>query len=596
MTSLLGANYDSSSDDETTTVPTAAPVVAAPDVSLEVKYPLPSMVPWIIPNIQQDPMQMQMMLAKPTDTQLTYNITYDNLSKPSQGPQNPFKPAGTLKRKNVLTGHAEETSISDATFTVQHRTFQSLGYTRDPTNNGYVGDLEKATRLGGRDVIQMRPTKADSEAIRRKRQKKGDPGDVDEWAGPWAKYQNDIMYEDRDADSEEELASDEEYVEEEEDSVVPSLMPAGPKTGTDYASDVSVQESSKFHGSEQFDYQGRTYMHIPQDLDIDLRAQPDSVKNYVPKKLIHTWKEHTAAVTALRFFPSAGHLLLSASADSTVKIYDIYRHNHELLRTFSGHSRGLTDAQFAPLDGKTFLSSSYDRYMKLWDTETGTCISKFTTGKIPHCLAFNPDPANASVFLAGMSDKKIVQYDVRSGELTQEYDHHLGPVNTLTFVDNARRFLSTSDDRSLLAWEFDIPVPIKRVAEPDMFAMSRACPHPSGKYVAFQAGNNEIHVYAATDRFRQNKKKAFRGHNTAGYGVDVSISPDGGLIASGDAYGYAWFWDWKTGRQVQKLSVGAGGDGKKGAGKKAVTCVQWHPQETSKVATAGEDGTIRYWD
>lgn len=56
---------------------------------------------------------------------LTYNVPYDALAKPAQGPANPFKPAGVgngLKRKNVPTGYAEETSISDATFTAQHRT------------------------------------------------------------------------------------------------------------------------------------------------------------------------------------------------------------------------------------------------------------------------------------------------------------------------------------------------------------------------------------------------------------------------------------------------------------------------------------------
>ena len=58
---------------------------------------------------------------------------------------------------------------------------------------------------------------------------------------------------------------------------------------------------------------------------------------------------------------------------------------------------------------------------------------------------------NGQEFIAGMNDKKIVQYDTRSGELVQEYDHHLGPINTLVFVDENRRFMSTSDDKSLRA-------------------------------------------------------------------------------------------------------------------------------------------------
>lgn len=46
------------------------------------------------------------------------------------------------------------------------------------------------------------------------------------------------------------------------------------------------------------------------------------------------------------------------------------------------------------------------------------------------------------------------QWDIRSGEVVQEYDRHLGAVNTITFVDENRRFVSTSDDKSLRVWEW----------------------------------------------------------------------------------------------------------------------------------------------
>lgn len=48
----------------------------------------------------------------------------------------------------------------------------------------------------------------------------------------------------------------------------------------------------------------------------------------------------------------------------------------------------------------------------------------------------------------------LLQWDVRSGEITQEYDRHLGAVNTITFVDENRRFVTTSDDKSLRVWEW----------------------------------------------------------------------------------------------------------------------------------------------
>ncbi|CAD6565121.1 MAG: hypothetical protein ASARMPREDX12_005700 [Alectoria sarmentosa] len=564
---LLGAEYASS--DEGTSPPRQEPrktaastIIAAPEVSLD------------------DPMRLQMMLAKPTDTDLTYNVPYADLTRPFQGPTNPFitTEGNALKRKNVLTGYAEEAAISDATFANQHRTFQSRGYAQEPNANGaLVGDLASAEKYGGRNIVQLKASRA-----KRQRQTKGDPSIVDgegRYMGPWAKYQEDVQYEDEAALAEEELASDEEYIDE---SVAPVNMAPMSKAATNYQDDHSNQETTEFHGSSLIDYQGRSYMHAPRDIDVDLYKEQGLERTFHPKKLIHTWKHGTKPINALRFIPSTNHLLLSASADAKIKIFDVYR-DRELLRTYSGHTKSVSDVNFNPT-GTQFLSGSYDRYMKIWDTETGACLSRFKSGAIPHCIKFNPSSPHE--FLAGMSDKKIIQYDTRSGEMTQEYDHHLGPINTITFVDEDRRFITTSDDKSLRAWELNIPVPIKFIAEPHMFALTAAAPHPSGKSVCFQSGDNKIVVYAATDRFRQNRKKEFRGHNTSGYAIDIDLSANGDWVSSGDSGGWVCFWDYKTCKMHHKIRAGEG----------AITCVQWNRQTTSRVATAGLEGIIKYWD
>lgn len=534
---------------------------------------------------------LRQQLIKSTDKTLAYNVPLEQLAAPLAGPANPFLSGDARKRKNVPTGYAEESAVSDFTFRTQQRTYTTHGYAADPgRTNAYggqfVGDQEAAMANGGRDVVAMRPSKQQVEALRRKRQRKGDPSIVDgenAYVGPWARYNEGIH----------EVVSDEEAdeyeSEEEEDAAyaAPVSNPIIDKAGREYL-DVNTggvgAETTEFHGSEMYDYQGRTYMHVPQDLDIDLRKEPGSATNYIPKKLVHTWKGHTKPITALRFFPGSGHLLLSSSSDAKIKLWDVY-HERELLRTYNGHSKAVTDITFNN-SGTHFLSASYDRYMKMWDTETGKCIARFTTGKIPHVIRFNPDPALNHEFVAGMSDKKIVQFDTRTEQKVQEYDHHLGPVNTITFVDENRRFITTSDDKSLRAWEYGIPVPIKFIAEPYMYSMVRAALHPSGKYVAYQSGDNQIVVYAATDKFRQNRKKAFRGHNNAGYAIDVDVSPDGQFLMSGDSGGWLCFWDWKSCKMYHKFQASDG----------PVVAATWHPQETSKVASAGLDCVIKYWD
>ncbi|XP_062896840.1 pre-mRNA-processing factor 17 [Mobula hypostoma] len=504
--------------------------------------------------------------------EVTFNPLYETMFAPEFGPVNPFKTQQMAAPRNMLSGYAEPAHINDFRFEEQRRTFHTYGYALDPTldhsevpaGDTYIGSVEDAEKNQGLTVFESGKKKSE----KRKKLKESDPANIEGFQGPWAKYVD-----------EKDVAKPSEEEQKELDEIIAKRQKKGKQED-----EKPAEEKTILHIKDMYDYQGRSYLHIPQDLGVNLRSDQPPEKCYLPKKQMHVWAGHTKGVSAIRLFPTSGHLLLSCSMDCKIKLWEVYN-DRRCIRTFIGHSKAVRDICFNN-DGKQFLSAAYDRYLKLWDSETGKCIARFSNRKVPYCVKFNPDEDKQHLFVAGMSDKKIVQWDIRSEEIVQEYDRHLGAVNTITFVDENRRFVSTSDDKSLRVWEWDIPVDFKYIAEPSMHSMPAVTLSPNGKWLACQSMDNQILIFGAQNRFRLNKKKIFKGHMVAGYACQVDFSPDMSYVASGDADGKLNIWDWKTTKLYSRIK----------AHDKVCISAIWHPHETSKVITCGWDGQIKLWD
>ena len=284
-----------------------------------------------------------------TTKEIAFNVPYENLSRVAAGPANPFAQTSSAA-KNLASGYYEKQAMSDHVFNDLHRTYLTHGYTIAPDGTGdtFVGDVEKAAANNGLMVSDMK-----KEANSKKRKPKGDVADVNLFRGPWAGYEGEESFDPNAGPTAEEIAESEQ-ARLDAASAVRSDQPA---------------ERTIFHGKEERDYLGRTYMHCPTDIDIDLTKEPGTQTCFIPKKCIHTWSGHTKGVNAIRFLPNTAHLLLSASMDGKVKLWDVY-HERNCLRTIIGHTKGVRDICFTN-DGSKFLTASYDRMIKLWDTETG---------------------------------------------------------------------------------------------------------------------------------------------------------------------------------------------------------------------------------
>ncbi|EFA85677.1 WD40 repeat-containing protein [Heterostelium album PN500] len=528
----------------------------------------------------------------PNSKSLTYNATYDQMYGETEGPHTPYsrsKQRMDPSLKNHKTGIIEDFHINDFAFSEQYHTFKSYGYAKDPSNsNVVIGNLNNY-RDGVTVYNGVTPNRNNSSSSSsnnnnngdgsgsgsgKKKRQHEDPGDIKGYQGPWGSKDFEIELKAKIAEE------DKQDAKIEMNDVQKQYLDMRAKQQK--KTKETPETSATMHREKKLDYMGRSWLEPPSEL----RAGVND--SYLPKKLIHTWTGHTKGVSAIRLLPKYGNLLLSASMDTTVKIWDVYN-ERDCIQTYMGHQQAVRDISFAN-DGRQFLSCGYDRVTRLWDTETGKVISSYTNGSTPYCIKFNPDDDKQNEFLVGGSDRKILQYDTKSNQIVQEYDQHLGAINSLTFIDDNRRFVSSSDDKSMRIWEWGIPVVIKYISDPEMHSMPAVALHPKGKWFAGQSMDNQILVYRARDKFRMNKKKRFLGHTNAGYACQLNFSPDGKYIVSGDASGKAYFWDWKTSKVYKTLQ----------AHDDVCIGIEWHPIESSKVNNVTETccykNTLSSWE
>lgn len=383
-----------------------------------------------------------------------------------------------------------------------------------------------------------------------KRSKNSDPGSMN-FSGPWAKdidSSDEDEYREASSDTEQEEAQDEQR--------------ATPEAKTELFVNFEYMEPPKNHPSS---------------------CKGDLVDCAEPSRVKRTFKGHSGGVTSLQFFPHTGHLLLSCGNDGNIYLWDMCRQN-KLLRGYYGHSQAVKCIEFNS-SGDKFLSCSYDRKVLLWDTESGEIIKTLEFGAVPNTVIFNPN--NENEMLVGLANKRIEHFDLSQPSYqlpVQTYDHHLGAINSLTVVDGAKRFMSTSDDRTVRIWTWHINIPDKIIADPTQHSMPCALVHPVENSIALQTMDNSIKVIQGSGKFRYIKRKRFEGHRVAGYGIQIDCSPDGKVVMSGDANGLCFFWSWSLGKLLQKLKLS----------KSYISCIKKHPCHPTGVVAAGESGDIFY--
>jgi hypothetical protein len=161
---------------------------------------------------------------------------------------------------------------------------------------------------------------------------------------------------------------------------------------------------------------------------------------------------HVSEVTAIATDPVMPHLVVTASADASVRLWDVRESSQ--VRTFKGHQGQVNSCKLSP-NGEWVASAGNDRIVQVlspqqvWNAASGESLKKFDSHKAPvTCLLFHP--ADIKLASAGL-DKKSIVWDLDTMQFQAETKQEATPIEAISF-DSDGNYLFTASNESLKVW------------------------------------------------------------------------------------------------------------------------------------------------
>jgi WD40 repeat protein len=257
-------------------------------------------------------------------------------------------------------------------------------------------------------------------------------------------------------------------------------------------------------------------------------------------------KSWNCGIFDIAFSPD-GDFLLTASADKTIKMYDL---NGNHLKTLTNHSARVNSVTFSP-DGQSFLSASNDKTAILWNND-GKVIEVFKGHEEAVTSAlFCP---NGSCVATSSGDKTAKLWDLE-GNVLATYGGHKAGIGSLTFSPDGNNLVTASDDKTALLWKVQ-PLQFPVLKHQGEVVVARFL--PDGKRILTASNDMTVRLWNAdtTGLFKTYAKVFGPGRlgNTRIYSLD--ISPDGErFVTTGTDYTVR-IWQVESGKVIKEWIEG----------------------------------------
>ena len=165
---------------------------------------------------------------------------------------------------------------------------------------------------------------------------------------------------------------------------------------------------------------------------------------------------HRDFISSLLFMNEFQPLLVSGSADRTIKIWKLY--NNSCIQNLIAHSGPIYCLLY--LGKSLFVSGSGDKSMKIWNIDNGTCFKRIQSHKENVTCLVSLTSRKKFTFASGSWDStiKVWNFEFEDDEPENTLIGHESYVNCLIYLDKWDRDLlvSGSRDKTIKLWNLSV--------------------------------------------------------------------------------------------------------------------------------------------
>ncbi|XP_078404262.1 WD repeat and SOCS box-containing protein 1 isoform X2 [Cetorhinus maximus] len=246
-------------------------------------------------------------------------------------------------------------------------------------------------------------------------------------------------------------------------------------------------------------------------------------------------------------------LLATGLSNGRIKIWDVY--TGKFLLNLMDHNEVVRDLTFAPDGSLILVSASRDKTLRVWDLKDDGNMVTVLRGhhNWVYCCAFSPD---STILCSVGAGKAVFLWNMESYTMIRKLEGHLNDVVSCEFSPDGALLATASYDTRVIVWDphkgnillelghlFPPPTPIFAGGANDRWVRSVAFCH-DGLHIASIADDKMVRFWGIDDNCPVEVAPLSNG-------LCCAFSPDGSVLATGTQDGSVHFW--ATPRHVPSL-------------------------------------------